>query len=73
MEARLVGDYTVSNIDAAKAFYVDKVGFNADRSLQISDEIRFVPARRRATACSITMALASPRRRGGRPRAGRWW
>ena len=37
----------VSDVDAAKAFYVEKVGFNADHDHRISDEIRFVadPAR----------------------------
>ena len=32
----------VSDVDAAKAFYVEKVGFNADHDHRISDEIRFV-------------------------------
>ena len=32
----------VSDIDRAKAFYVDQVGFNDDHDHQFSDEIRFV-------------------------------
>ncbi len=32
----------VSDIDRAKAFYVERVGFNDDHDHQVSDEIRFV-------------------------------
>ena len=32
----------VSDIDRAKAFYVEKVGFTADHDHQVSDELRFV-------------------------------
>ena len=32
----------VSDVDAAKAFYTEKVGFNADHDHKISDELRFV-------------------------------
>jgi predicted enzyme related to lactoylglutathione lyase len=32
----------VSDIDRAKAFYVDQVGFGADHDHQVSDELRFV-------------------------------
>jgi catechol 2,3-dioxygenase-like lactoylglutathione lyase family enzyme len=45
----------VSDVDAAKAFYVDKVGFNADHDHQISDEIRFVQLTPPGSACSIAI------------------
>ena len=32
----------VTDVDRAKAFYVDQVGFNADHDHQVSDEMRFV-------------------------------
>jgi catechol 2,3-dioxygenase-like lactoylglutathione lyase family enzyme len=45
----------VSDVDAAKAFYVDKVGFNADHDHQISNEIRFVQLTPPGSACSIAI------------------
>ena len=32
----------VSDVDRAKAFYAEKVGFNADHDHRVSEEIRFV-------------------------------
>jgi predicted enzyme related to lactoylglutathione lyase len=32
----------VSDVDAAKAFYAEQVGFNVDHDHRVSDEIRFV-------------------------------
>jgi catechol 2,3-dioxygenase-like lactoylglutathione lyase family enzyme len=32
----------VSDVDRAKAFYTDKVGFNADHDHQVTDDLRFV-------------------------------
>src|SRR5437660_2868478 len=45
----------VSDIDRAKAFYVDKVGFNADQDHQVSDELRFVQLTPPGSACSIAI------------------
>ena len=45
----------VSDIDRAKAFYVDKVGFNADHDHTVSDEIRFVQLTPPGSACSIAI------------------
>ncbi|MGH2872564.1 MAG: glyoxalase superfamily protein [Solirubrobacteraceae bacterium] len=45
----------VSDIDRAKAFYVDRVGFNADYDHTVSDEIRFVQLTPRGSACSIAI------------------
>ena len=43
----------VSDVDRAKEFYVDKVGFNADHDHQVSDELRFVQLTPAGSACSI--------------------
>jgi catechol 2,3-dioxygenase-like lactoylglutathione lyase family enzyme len=45
----------VSDIDRAKAFYVDKLGFNADADFQVSDELRFVQLTPPGSACSIAL------------------
>lgn len=45
----------VSDIDRAKAFYVDKVGFNADHDHQVSDELRFVQLTPPGSSCSIAL------------------
>jgi predicted enzyme related to lactoylglutathione lyase len=43
----------VSDVDRAKDFYVNKVGFNADFDERPSDSIRFVQLTPRGSACSI--------------------
>lgn len=43
----------VSDIDRAKSFYVDQVGFIADHDHQVSDELRFVQLTPPGSACSI--------------------
>ncbi len=43
----------VSDIDRAKAFYVDQAGFVADHDHTVSDEIRFVQITPPGSACSI--------------------
>jgi catechol 2,3-dioxygenase-like lactoylglutathione lyase family enzyme len=43
----------VSDVDRAKAFYVDQVGFVADHDHTVSDEVRFVQLTPRGSACSI--------------------
>jgi catechol 2,3-dioxygenase-like lactoylglutathione lyase family enzyme len=45
----------VSDIDRAKAFYTEKVGFNADHDYTVSDEIRFVQLTPPGSACSIAI------------------
>ena len=45
----------VSDVDAAKAFYVDQVGFVADHDHKVSDEVRFVQLTPRGSACSIAI------------------
>jgi catechol 2,3-dioxygenase-like lactoylglutathione lyase family enzyme len=45
----------VSDVDRAKSFYTDKVGFNADHDHTVSDEIRFVQLTPPGSACSIAV------------------
>src|SRR5947209_15533285 len=45
----------VSDIDRAKAFYVDRVGFTADHDHQVTDELRFVQLTPPGSACSIAL------------------
>jgi catechol 2,3-dioxygenase-like lactoylglutathione lyase family enzyme len=45
----------VSDVDRAKAFYVDQCGFNADHDHRVSDEIRFVQLTPPGSACSIAI------------------
>jgi predicted enzyme related to lactoylglutathione lyase len=45
----------VSDVDRAKAFYVEQVGFHADHDHTVSDEIRFVQLTPPGSACSITI------------------
>ena len=43
----------VSDVDRAKTFYSEKVGFNADHDHTVSDAIRFVQLTPPGSACSI--------------------
>ncbi len=43
----------VSDVDRAKAFYTEKIGFHADHDQTVSDEIRFVQLTPPGSACSI--------------------
>ena len=45
----------VTDVDRAKAFYVDQVGFNADHDYQVTDELRFVQLTPPGSACSIVI------------------
>jgi catechol 2,3-dioxygenase-like lactoylglutathione lyase family enzyme len=45
----------VSDIDKAKAFYVEKLGFVADHDHQVTDELRFVQLTPPGSACSIAL------------------
>jgi catechol 2,3-dioxygenase-like lactoylglutathione lyase family enzyme len=45
----------VSDVDVAKAFYTDKVGFNADHDHRVNEEIRFVQLTPPGSACSIAI------------------
>jgi predicted enzyme related to lactoylglutathione lyase len=43
----------VSDVDRAKAFYVNQIGFVADHDHTVSDEVRFVQLTPPGSACSI--------------------
>ena len=43
----------VTDVDRAKAFYVDALGWNADHDQRVSDELRFVQITPPGSACSI--------------------
>jgi predicted enzyme related to lactoylglutathione lyase len=45
----------VSDVDRAKAFYTEKVGFNGDHDHRVSDEMRFVQLTLPGSACSIAL------------------
>lgn len=45
----------VSDVDRAKAFYADKVGFVLDHDHAVSDDIRFVQLTPPGSACSIAI------------------
>lgn len=45
----------VSDVDRAKAFYVDKVGFVADHDHQVNEQLRFVQLTPPGSACSISI------------------
>lgn len=45
----------VSDVDRAKAFYTEQVGFNLDHDHTVNDDIRFVQITPPGSACSITI------------------
>src|SRR4026209_14849 len=55
----------VSDVDRAKAFYVDQVGFNPDDDHQVSDELRFVQLTPPGSACSIALTTGAHEMRPG--------
>lgn len=47
----------VSDVDRAKAFYTEKLGFNLDVDHRSSDEFRVVQMTPRGSACSISIGI----------------
>jgi predicted enzyme related to lactoylglutathione lyase len=45
----------VSDVDRAKDFYVDKVGFTLDHDHKVNDEVRFVQITPPGSGCSIAI------------------
>jgi predicted enzyme related to lactoylglutathione lyase len=45
----------VTDVDRAKAFYVDRVGFNADQDHRVNESLRFVQLTPPGSACSIAI------------------
>ena len=55
----------VSDVDRAKAFYVDKLGFNLDVDHQPSEEFRVVQMTPQGSACSITIGIGITKAKPG--------
>jgi predicted enzyme related to lactoylglutathione lyase len=49
----------VSDVDRAKNFYTEQVGFNLDHDHQVSDDLRFVQLTPPGSGCSISMGPPS--------------
>jgi len=47
----------VSDVDRAKAFYVDQIGFHADHDRVVTDDLRFVQLTPPGSACSIAFGV----------------
>ena len=45
----------VTNIDRAKAFYINRIGFIADHDQRVNDQLRFVQLTPPGSACSIAI------------------
>lgn len=45
----------VTDVDRAKAFYVDQVGFTADHDHQVNEDLRFVQLTPPGSACSVVL------------------
>jgi predicted enzyme related to lactoylglutathione lyase len=45
----------VTDVDRAKRFYVEQVGFHDDHDFQVSDSLRFVQLTPPGSACSIVL------------------
>jgi catechol 2,3-dioxygenase-like lactoylglutathione lyase family enzyme len=50
----------VSDIDRAKAFYVEKLGFNADHDTRPNETVRVVQLTPPGSACSIVLTAGLP-------------
>jgi catechol 2,3-dioxygenase-like lactoylglutathione lyase family enzyme len=50
----------VADIDRAKAFYEDRLGFNVDLDVTPSDTVRVVQLTPEGSACSITLGKGLP-------------
>src|SRR6266513_2093886 len=55
----------VSDVDRARDFYVDKVGFHLDHDHQVNDELRFVQLTPPGSACSIAFGTGLTKARPG--------
>ncbi len=47
----------VTDVDRAKSFYVDQLGFVADHDHKVSPELRFVQLTPPGSACSVVMGV----------------
>ena len=49
----------VSDVDRAKAFYADQLGFNVDHDTRINDEVRLVQLTPPGSGCSIVVGTGA--------------
>jgi catechol 2,3-dioxygenase-like lactoylglutathione lyase family enzyme len=59
----------VSDVDRAKAFYTEQLGFNADHDHVLSDELRFVQLTPPGSGCSIALGKGLTDTTRGRSKA----
>ena len=50
----------VSDVDAAKAFYVEQVGFNLDHDARPNEQMRVVQMTPPGSACSVVIGVGLP-------------
>jgi len=50
----------VTDVDRAKAFYTEQVGFHADHDVRVSESLRFVQLTPPGSACSIAFGEGIP-------------
>jgi catechol 2,3-dioxygenase-like lactoylglutathione lyase family enzyme len=50
----------VSDVDAAKAFYVERVGFNLDHDARPNEQMRVVQMTPPGSACSVVIGVGLP-------------
>jgi catechol 2,3-dioxygenase-like lactoylglutathione lyase family enzyme len=55
----------VSDLDRAKAFYAEQVGFNVDIDHQVSEDMRFLQLTPPGSACSIHLARGTDQLKPG--------
>jgi catechol 2,3-dioxygenase-like lactoylglutathione lyase family enzyme len=55
----------VSDVDRAKSFYVDQVGFHADHDQTVREGLRFVQLTPPGSACSIALTTGAHEMRPG--------
>jgi predicted enzyme related to lactoylglutathione lyase len=58
---------SVSDVDIAKDFYVEKAGFNLDHDHRVSDEMRFVQLTPPGSSCSIAIGTGLSATEPGKP------
>ena len=49
----------VADVDRAKSFYVDQVGFHADHDIQVNEQLRFVQLTPPGSACSVVLGTGT--------------
>jgi catechol 2,3-dioxygenase-like lactoylglutathione lyase family enzyme len=63
----------VTDVDRAKAFYTEQVGFVADHDHRVHEGLRFVQLTPPGSACSVVLGTGITEMAPGRSRATRWW